>query len=80
RLELSIPNTGPGGGNNAQAAYPNGRRPRDDAMDTILTLLNNRVTLGDSVNDNDVAFRSAFPFLAAPHQPLASGADDGTRN
>jgi hypothetical protein len=80
RLELSVPNTGPGGGNNAQAAYPNGRRPGDDAMDTILTLLNNRVTLGDSVNDNDVAFRNAFPFLAAPHQPLASGADDGTRN
>jgi hypothetical protein len=80
RLDLSIPNTGPGGGNNAQAAYPNGRRPGDDAMDTILTLLNNRVTQGDNVNENDVPFRNALPFLAAPHQPLASGADDGTRN
>ncbi|MFY9610590.1 MAG: DUF4331 family protein [Blastocatellia bacterium] len=80
RLDLSVPNTGPGGGNNSQAAYPNGRRPGDDAMDTILTLLNNRVDQGDNVNANDVAFRNAFPFLAAPHQPLASGADDGTRN
>lgn len=80
RLDLSVPNTGPGGGNNSQAAYPNGRRPGDDAMDTILTLLNNRVAQGDSVNDNDESFRNAFPFLAAPHQPLASGADDGTRN
>ncbi len=80
RLDLAVPNSGPGGGNNSQAAYPNGRRPGDDAMDTILTLLNNRVTQGDNVNANEVAFRNAFPFFAAPHQPLASGADDGTRN
>lgn len=80
RLDLSIPNTGPGGGNNPQAAYPNGRRPGDDAMDTLLTLLNNRVAQGDGVNANEVAFRNTFPFLASPHQPLSSGADDGTRN
>lgn len=80
RLDLSIPNTGPGGGNNAQAAYPNGRRPGDDAMDTVLTLLNNRIAQGDGVNANDVAFRNNFPFLASPHQPLSSGTDDGTRN
>jgi len=80
RLDLSIPNTGTGGGNNPQAAYPNGRRPGDDAMDTLLTLLNNRVAQGDGVNANDVAFRNTFPFFASPHQPLSSGADDGTRN
>jgi hypothetical protein len=80
RLDLSIPNTGPGGGNNPQASYPNGRRLGDDAMDTLLTLLNNRANQGDNVDANEVAFRNTFPFFAAPHQPLSSGPDDGTRN
>jgi hypothetical protein len=76
RLDTGIPNTG----TNAQAAFPNGRRLQDDVIDTILTVVANGVTLGDSVPTNDVAFRTTFPFLAPPHQPLAAGATDTTRN
>lgn len=49
RLDLSIANSGPGGGNNPAAAFPNGRRPQDDVIDTIVTLINNRVHQGDNV-------------------------------
>jgi hypothetical protein len=81
RLDLSIPNIGPGGGNNAAASFPNGRRPADDVIDIIVTLVNNRVPQGDAVNANDVAFRTTFPFFAAPHQPFSPGTvDDRTRN
>lgn len=81
RLDTSIPNTGPGGGNNAAAAFPNGRRPADDAIDTTLFFVANQTPLGDNVNANDVAFRDTFPFLAPSHQPFAPGtADDRTRN
>jgi uncharacterized protein DUF4331 len=81
RLNLSIPNTGPGGGDNAAAAFPNGRRPGDDVIDAILTIINNRVTLGDNVNANDAPFRNTFPFFAAPAQPFPAGTiDDRTRN
>jgi hypothetical protein len=80
-LDLSIPNTGGGGGTNAAAAFPNGRRLADDAIDTILSIIANGATLGDGVPANDVPFRDEFPFLAAPHQPLAPGVvDDNTRN
>ena len=81
RLNLLIPNTGPGGGNNAAAAFPNGRRPGDDVIDFILTIVNNRVTQGDNVNANDAPFRNTFPFFAPPTQPFPAGAiDDRTRN
>lgn len=81
RLNLSIPNTGPGGGNNAAAAFPNGRRPGDDVIDFILTIVNNRVTQGDNVNANDAPFRNTFPFFAPPAQPFPAGTiDDRTRN
>lgn len=73
RLDTSIPNSGPGGGSNAQAAFPNGRRLRDDVIDGILFFVGNQTPLGDSVNSNDKTFRDAFPFFAAPHQPLSSG-------
>jgi hypothetical protein len=80
-LDLSIPNTGPGGGTNPGAAFPNGRRLGDDVIDTILTIVANGATLGDNVNANDATFRDEFPFLAAPHQPLPPGTvDDNTRN
>ena len=80
-LDTSIANSGTGGGNNANAAFPNGRRLQDDVIDTILTLVNNGSPLGDNVNSNDVAFRDVFPYLAAPHQPLDAGMiDDSTRN
>jgi hypothetical protein len=81
RLNLLIPNTGPGGGNNPAAAFPNGRRPGDDVIDFILTTVNNRVTQGDNVNANDAPFRNTFPFFAPPTQPFPAGTiDDRTRN
>ena len=81
RLDTSIANTGSGGGNNAQAAFPNGRRLGDDTIDTILTVINNGSPLGDNVNSSDVLPGNAFPFLAAPHQPQPAGTlDDSTRN
>jgi hypothetical protein len=64
----------------ANAGFPNGRRLSDDVIDTLLFFAANQNTLGDNVNANDVAFRSAFPFLAPAHQPLAAGAVDNTRN
>jgi hypothetical protein len=81
RLDLTVPNSGFAGGTNAGAGFPNGRRPSDDVIDTILTIVANGNTLGDSVDGNDVPYRNKFPFLAEPHQPLASGVvDDNTRN
>lgn len=77
RLDLSVANTG----TNSQASFPNGRRLTDDVIDILLTLINNRQSLGDSVNGNDVPFRTTFPFLAPSHQPRAPGTiDDNTRN
>ncbi len=77
RLDLTIPNTG----TNPEASFPNGRRLTDDVIDILLTLVNNRVPLGDNVNGNELPFRSTFPFLAGSHQPRAPGTiDDSTRN
>jgi uncharacterized protein DUF4331 len=77
RLDLTVANTG----TNPQASFPNGRRLTDDVIDILLTLINNRQVLGDSVNGNDVPLRSTFPFLAPSHQPRAPGTiDDNTRN
>jgi hypothetical protein len=82
RLDTSIPNTGTEGGKNAEAAFPNGRRPNDDVIDTIVTLINNGVFQGDAVNDNELVMRDAFPFFAQPHMPFppGAGAEDLTRN
>ena len=81
RIDTSVANTGTGGGNNAGAGFPNGRRVRDDVIDTILFFVANQNTLGDSVSANDVPFRDTFPFVAAPQQARATGtADDNTRN
>jgi len=80
RVDTAVANTGSGGGDNADAGFPNGRRLKDDTIDTILFFVANQTPLGDNVNANDVALRSAFPFLAAPQQPRASGTDDNTRN
>ena len=41
RVNTTIPNTGPGGGNNAGAGFPNGRRPVDDVIDTTLFIVTN---------------------------------------
>jgi hypothetical protein len=81
RIDLTRANSGPGGGNNAGAGFPNGRRLGDDVIDTILFFVANQNALGDSVNANDVTFRDTFPFLSASQQPRDRGAtDDNTRN
>jgi hypothetical protein len=82
RLDTSIPNTGTEGGKNPEAAFPNGRRPNDDVVDTMITLINNGVYQGDAVNDNELVMRDAFPFFAQPHMPFppGAGAEDLTRN
>jgi hypothetical protein len=81
-LDVSIPNSGPGGGDNAAASFPNGRRLRDDTIDILLNIITNgAITTGDNVDANDVPLGNVFPFLAPPHQPLARGViDDKTRN
>ncbi|HYL97625.1 MAG TPA: DUF4331 family protein [Blastocatellia bacterium] len=85
RLDTSVPNrslgTGEKFGSTGFAGFPNGRRPGDDVVDTLILLVTNEgITTGDHVDANDVPFGSTFPFFAPPHQPLDSGVDDNTRN
>ncbi len=82
RLSLTTANTGPQGGTNPAAAFPNGRRVADDVIDTLLGIITNgAITTGDNVNGNDVPFQDVFPFLAPSQQPRAPGTiDDNTRN
>ena len=82
RLDLGKANSGPGGGNNTGAGFPNGRRLVDDTIDTILAIVTNgAITTGDNVNANDVPLRDTFPFFAPPQQPFPPGTvDDRTRN
>ncbi len=82
RLDTSLANTGTEGGKNPAAAFPNGRRPNDDIIDTIVTLVNNGTFQGDAVNDNELPMRDIFPFFAQPHMPFppSAGAEDLTRN
>ena len=82
RLDTAKSNFGPQGGNSAGAGFPNGRRPTDDVIDTVLFLVTNEgLTTGDHVNANDVPFRDQFPFFAPSHQPRDTGViDDNTRN
>ncbi len=52
--------------------FPNGRRLTDDVVDIALQVVVGelggvRTSLGDGVNANDVAFRTAFPYLAPAH-------------
>ena len=90
RLNLNTANTGPGGGTNAGAGFPNGRRLRDDTVDVLLTIIGNgdpsqSLSLGDNVNASDVPTLDTFPFFALPHQPRENPpegelVDDQTRN
>jgi len=85
RLDTSLRNTTLGVGEKVGMSgftgFPNGRRPGDDVIDTIIFFVSNQaLTTGDNVNQNDATFGTAFPFFAPPHQPLDSGLDDGTRN
>ena len=64
------------GGDNA--GYPNGRRLADDTIDISLQVVEGEADpvapcpcksdLGDGVDENDVSFRGAFPYLALPHR------------
>ena len=82
RVNTLIPNTGPMGGTNPEAAFPNGRRLADDTIDTLLFIITNGViTTGDNVNASDVPPANTFPFLALSQQPRDPGViDDNTRN
>jgi len=84
RLEtdkMAKPNMGNGGGDNAGSGFPNGRRLKDDTVDTLLFVIANFNALGDNVNASDPLPQNAFPFLALPNQPFPTGTtDDKTRN
>jgi len=77
-LDLTVPNRGTGGGNNADGGFGKmgGRRLRDDVSDAVFTLVNNSVPLGDHVDRNDDTFRDVFPFLSLPIQPNPKGKDN----
>ena len=86
RLNLGTPNTSLGFGERittpGYTGFPNGRRPGDDTIDTLLYFITNQALLmGDNVNSNDVAIPNSFPFLPPPNQPRENPVlDDGTRN
>ena len=82
RLDTTIANTGPSGGNNSGAGFPNGRRLADDVVKTFLFFVSNQtITTGDNLSGNDVPLQNTFPFVAPPQQPRAPGViDDNTRN
>jgi Domain of unknown function (DUF4331) len=90
RVDTTIPNTGLRGGDNPEAAFPNGRRLGDDVIDTTLAIVTNGVVSSDNVDDDTGNLRrNAFPFLAPPIQPfpptnptgtLESSVDDSTQN
>ena len=83
RLDTSVPNSGPGGGDNPDGGFGKmgGRRLKDDVVDITFAIINNGEALGDRVDANEVAFRDTFPFVADPHQPFRpdTGAEDLTR-
>ncbi|PYS90596.1 MAG: hypothetical protein DMF64_14415 [Acidobacteria bacterium] len=89
RLNLNTANTSLGFGEEIYSTanyvgYPNGRRPGDDVVDTLLFFIANQPSGGitDNANVNEVPFLSAFPFFPPPHQPrpVGAGAEDLTRN
>jgi hypothetical protein len=53
------------------AAWPNGRRPKDDVVDIALRVVGGpnyiAARAADGVNTNDVPSPDSFPFLATPH-------------
>jgi len=82
----TLGNSGVRGGINPGAGFPNGRRPADDVIDTVLSFVVNQnpaLALGDNVNASDVPPQDAFPFFALPQQPREGGnvnVEDNTRN
>lgn len=84
RLNLATPNTSVGFGENATTpnytGFPNGRRPGDDTINTLLYFITNQSSIREVVNHNDVPLGSAFPFFAPPNQPLENPTVDNTQN
>lgn len=92
RINTAVPNQGPEGGNNPEAAFPNGRRLVDDTTRTIISIINNILDPNpsnpsegdrdDGVTQNDDTFLSVFPFVAPSLQPIPDRnvTDDRTRN
>ena len=84
RLNITVPNSGPGGGNNPDGGPANmgGRRLQDDVVDATFTLINNGQALGDFVDRNEFEFGDTFPFVAPQIMPNPNGInspDDRTR-
>jgi len=75
RMDLRVPNTGPGGGNNTNGGPANmgGRRLGDDVVDATFTLINNGMPLGDFVDRNEFVFGDVFPFVAPQVMPNPNG-------
>jgi hypothetical protein len=88
RLDVSVPPTplaaqrrmGPLATPADAAAWPNGRRPRDDVLDIAVRVVGGpnyiAARAGDGVNVDDVGLTTEFPFLGVPssgrdrvHQP-----------
>jgi hypothetical protein len=79
RVDTTVANTGPGGGDNPDAAFPNGRRPGDDVIDTTLAIVTNGAVTSDNVEDDTGDLRrDEFPFLAPPIQPFPPTNPPGT--
>jgi len=84
-LDTSIPNTtlgvGEKFGSTGFVGFPNGRRPGDDTISTILLLVTNEaIATGTNTPQNDVAFGTTFPYFANYHTPQPPGGSDGTQN
>jgi len=75
RLNVKVPNAGPGGGTNVGGGFlhDGGRRLQDDVSTETFTLINNGVRLTDDVLHDEQPFRSIFPFVADPNQPYPPG-------
>jgi hypothetical protein len=75
RLNLTVPNSGPGGGTNSSGGFGNGggRRPQDEVVHIVFTLLHNGTPTTDLVNGNPLPFRDEFPFIHDPYQPFPAG-------
>lgn len=84
RLDLSMPNSSVGEGENVTVpgytGFPNGRRPGDDTINTLLFFITNQSSIREAVNRNDVPLGATFPFFAPPNQPLENPAVDNTKN
>lgn len=78
RLDVSVPPTplaaqrrlGPLAAVSDPAAWPNGRRPRDDVLDVAVRVVGGpnyvAAKAGDGVNIDDASLSGSFPFLAPP--------------